>query len=217
MSDLYYDVVRFVGTQIFWSASRPTILHRERLDRPGAFLVAGNHLSPFDVPLMIYSSRRRLDFVSITEVFKNPFVARFYGSMNAFPLERTRPDPATVRVVIDRLERGRAVAMFPEGNIRTEEKSALNGGPIKPGVARIARMANVPIVPVVVLNSGAFHRFNAWYPLRRTRWGLAVGDPITPDPQTDEDQDVSRMLDALRAAWYALRDELRDRMKEDPA
>src|SRR5438105_14398105 len=115
MSDLFYTLIRTVGRHIFWVNSRPLVLHRQRLGRPGPFIVAANHQSPFDVALLIRHSPRHLDFVSVTEVFAKPFVGWFYGSLNTFPLDRSRPDVPTVRTILDRLNGGRAVAMFPEG------------------------------------------------------------------------------------------------------
>src|SRR5688572_6064556 len=101
----------------FWVSSRPTVMGIEHARRDGPFIVASNHLSPYDVALLMRHSPRRLDFVSIVEVFRHPLMAWFYSNMNAFPLDRHRGDPKTVRIILDRLERGRVVAMFPEGRI----------------------------------------------------------------------------------------------------
>ena len=208
MSDAFYSFIKFWGYQAFWVSSRPVILHRERVNRDGAFLLASNHLSPFDVPLLVYCTRRRLDFVSIVEVFRNPFVAWFYSSFNAFPLDRSRPDAPTVRVLLDRLKRGRVVAMFPEGYLRTEQTSVLAGGPFKPGVARLAQLADVPVVPAVVVNSGAYRKVKAWMPLKRIRWGANFGEPLTVRKDLPEDEARTVMLEELRQSWLALHNEL---------
>jgi 1-acyl-sn-glycerol-3-phosphate acyltransferase len=69
------------------------------------------------------STSRLLDFVSITEIFRKPLVAWFMSRMNAFPLDRSRVDSGTTRIILDRLKRGRTIVMFPEGNIRTAATS----------------------------------------------------------------------------------------------
>lgn len=212
MSDVYYNVVHAVGSAIFWGTSRPTILHRDRVNRPGAFILASTHLSPFDVPLLVRHAPRKLDFVSIVEVFRNPFVAWFYGSMNAFPLDRSKPDSPTVRIILDRLARGRVVAMFPEGNIRRLEDSVLNGGRMRPGAARLAQMANVPVLPAVVLNSEVYKKISAWLPFRHIRYGVIYGEPILI--QTDlEKTEAAKILEAeLKAAFIQLHRELIEAM-----
>lgn len=212
MSDLYYDIVYGIGTSIFWTCSRPLVLHRERSDRQGAFILAATHLTPFDVPMLIRHSRRRLDFVSIVEVFRNPFVAWFYGNMNAFPLDRSKPDSPTVRIILDRLQRGRAVAMFPEGGIRKMENSVLSGARMRPGVGRLAQLANVPIVPAVVLGAASFSRVSAWLPHRGTRYGVIYGEAISLDPGLEKIEATRVMEDRLREAFVELYRELKGGM-----
>ena len=209
MGDTYYRIVRALGRPVFGLASRPTVLHRERIDRPGALLIAPNHLSPYDVPCLIASTRQLLDFVSIVELFRNHLSAWFLGNMNAFPLDRGRVDPATTRKILDRLVRGRKLVMFPEGQIRRPETSLLAGGTFKPSVARLARLADAPLVPCVVLATGAFARAAAWAPVRRTRYAVAFGEPFRVDPSGDETAACDAAVARLRAAYESLYAELR--------
>ena len=81
------------------------------MPRSGPFILASNHLSPFDVPVLMRHTRRVLDFVSIVEVFRNPVMAWFYSSMGAFPLDRGRVDVRTTNIILERLRRGRAIAI----------------------------------------------------------------------------------------------------------
>lgn len=194
-----------IGRFPFWVSSRPVVLHADRAGRAGAYLLASNHLSPYDVPLLMRSTPRLLDFVSVVEIFREPFVGWFFGHMNAFPLDRSRKDPKTVRIVVDRLAAGRVVAMFPEGRVRAEGESVIHGGPFRPGVARIAQLASVPIVPVVVWGSGGYARPVNWLPLRRVRYGVAYGQPI-------EAHNIADAEAQLAAAYQQLYAELRDAM-----
>jgi 1-acyl-sn-glycerol-3-phosphate acyltransferase len=208
MSDIMYRLVVFIGRPAFKVSSSPVILHRDRGNIPGAFILAPTHLSNYDVPCLMKESRRLLDFMSITELYRKPFVAWFFTSVNVFPLERSRPDAATVRIVLDRLARGRVVVMFPEGNIRKEADSVVNGGHIKPGVARLARLAGVPIVPCCILGTGAYSRPASWLPLRRTRFGISYGKPLwarkdLPDSEADLAL-VAEMKQAYRELYVEL-------------
>jgi 1-acyl-sn-glycerol-3-phosphate acyltransferase len=204
VSDWFYNLVWYTFWPAFGVSSSPIVLHPERPRRPGAYLLAANHLSPFDVPCLIKESGRKLDFVSITEVFTNPFMAWFYGNMNAFPLDRGRVDLGTTRTILDRLRQGRAVGIFPEGGIRKEENSVLSGGRIKPGVIRLAQLANVPIIPAVLLGTSAYQRVLSWAPLRRVRYGINYGEPIEPN----SGENVDALEAQLRAAYRSLHAEL---------
>ncbi len=217
MSDLFYTFVHTIGSAIFFVSSRPTLLHVNRSRRKGAYILASNHHSPYDVPLLIYHTKRKLDFVSTVEVFSNRFAAWFYGNMNAFPLDRSKPDSPTVRTILDRLARGRVVAMFPEGGFRKPEDSVINGGRMRPGVARIAQMANVPVIPVVILDSKVYQSLTAWLPLKRMRYALIYGDPITLNPPLPKQEAAAAMEEDLKAAFIRLNQELEAAMKQNPS
>ena len=196
MSDRFYSVLRRLGAPAFLTSGRATVLGAEHTDRPGAYLLASNHESPYDVPLLMLHCRRAVDFVSITEVFERPFTRWLYGSMNAFPLDRSRPDAPTVRVLLDRLRRGRVVGLFPEGRMQRGGRSVLRTGRIRPGLGRLARLAGVPIVPAAVVGSPEYGRIRAWLPLGRTRYGVAFGPPI--EPGDDPAETEARFVAALR-------------------
>src|SRR3954453_19856921 len=201
MSDVFYNVIRWVGRPAFLLSSSPTVLHADRLNEPGPMIVAPNHLSPYDVPCLMASTRRKLDFVSVAEFFRNPVVGWFLRSMNAFPLDRGRRDSAATRKILERLERGRKVVMFPEGQIRTAETSVLVGGAFKESMVRLARLANVPIVPCVVLATGAFARPKAWLPFRRTRYAVNFCELLRIERSGDEESDCAEATERLKRAY----------------
>jgi 1-acyl-sn-glycerol-3-phosphate acyltransferase len=210
MSDAFYKIVRFLGRPAFVLSSSPTVLHADRLRTvSGAMILAPNHLSPYDVPCLMRSTPRLLDFVSIVEIFRNRLAGWFLGSMNAFPLDRSRVDPGTTRKILDRLERGRTVTMFPEGRIRTAATSVLAGAPFNASVTRVARLADVPIVPCVLLGTGAYGRAKAWLPLRRTRYAVNFGQPFHVDRDGDEKSQCAQAAERLKQAYDDLYCELR--------
>ena len=212
MSDLAYNVVWYTCFPVIWATSRPLVLHRERVDVPGAYILAPNHLSHYDVPCLMATSPRNLDFVSIVEVFRNPMVALLFGSVNVFPLDRSRPDSPTVRIILDRLRRGRVVAMFPEGYVREEADSVIHGAPFKPGVARIAQLADVPVVPTVILGTKAYSRVSSWAPVRGLRYGVNFGPPLRVRKDLDKAQAVTQFLAEMKEAYLDLYAELKAAM-----
>ncbi len=208
MSDAFYRLVRCIGRPAFARSSRPIYLHAQRVPASGPVIVAANHLSPYDIPCLMGAIDRPLDFVSIVEVFRNPLVAWFFRNMNAFPLDRRRADPATTRIILDRLRRGRAVAMFPEGRIPPPAESMLTGGPVRWSIIRLARLAGSPIVPGVILGTGVFSRPSAWKPVGRTKYAVAFGCPVMVDRQRDEAVACAAAEAQLMAAYRELYAEL---------
>jgi len=186
MGDLFYNTVCTIVRPVLRATSRPLIIDLHLVPRTGPVILAATHQSPFDVPVLMRHSKRPLDFVSVTEVFRNPLVAWFYGNMNAFPLDRWRPDAPTVRTILSRLKAGRAVAMFPEGAIRSGVDSVVHTRRIRKGIGRLALLSRAPVVPCVIINSDAYARVAGWLPFRQTRYGIIYGNPLDPSEDPDK-------------------------------
>jgi len=208
MSDFIYDWVVRICKPAFQVSSSPVVLHRERLEQPGAYILAPTHGSAYDVPCLMKESPRRLDFVSVTELYRNPLVATFFNSVNVFPLDRSRPDSPTVRKILQRLRQGRAVVMFPEGRLRKPDESVLNGGAMKPGVAKIAHLAGVSVIPAVLIDTGLYTKAISWLPVRGTRFGIAFGAPLRAPADAEEAASREALLAAIRRAYRELHVEL---------
>jgi 1-acyl-sn-glycerol-3-phosphate acyltransferase len=207
-----YRIIRCLGSPWLWIATNPLVLHSDRADRGDGYILAANHLSPFDVPLMIWKTPRHVDFVSIIELRKHALARVIFELMNTLYLNRNHRDPRTVRQAVRRLKKGRVIALFPEGALRREETSVINGGSFKPGIATIAQLANVPVIPCVVLDSAKLWRFKAWLPGRRTRLGLIFGQPIRVPANHDKKVARTLFVQELRKAYLDLARELRDEM-----
>jgi 1-acyl-sn-glycerol-3-phosphate acyltransferase len=207
VGNLFYNTVWALGYPAFWTSSSPVVLHRERAKLPGGYILASNHTSPYDVACLIAITPRVMDFVSITEIMNRPLPGWFFRNMGTFAVDRSRRDPQAVRAILERLERGRVVAMFPEGRIPSREQSVLHGGPIKRGIGRIAQLANAPIVPCVILGTVAYQKFTSWLPLQRTIYGVTFGEPIEPT-KSDQDPEGETLERRLRDAYQSLQTEL---------
>ena len=204
MSEFFYRAVRFVGRWAFRVASEPRILHAERAERPGAYLLAANHESVFDAPLLIATSPRVIYWLSIREIFRNPAARWFLSSMNASPLDRSKVDTVTVRTIVRHLRQGRVVGIFPEGGVKTGEDSALKQGSIHAGVCRLAMLARAPVLPCVVLGGRKFTRWTRWLPGAGTRWAVAFGEPIFPRLDRGPDSARKAMAEEIMLALRAL-------------
>ena len=178
MSDRFYTFVRIIGCHPFWLSGRPTIIGLHHTAAPGAWLLACNHQSPYDVALLICQSKRHLDFVSITELFRNPLLAWFFGSWNAFPLDRSRRDPAAIRTILSRLAAGRVVAMFPEGGFRPGGRSIVHRPPEDPDATaqpNVAAACDRPPPPVCADPTGPPK-------VHSPRPGVNAGPGVTASP-----------------------------------
>lgn len=208
MSEPFYRAIRLVSGAIFRLASQPVILHRERATRPGAFLLAANHVSPFDAPLLIAATPRVIYWLSIVEIFRHRFARWFLTAMLASPLDRSRVDTSTVRKIARHLRAGKVVGLFPEGGVRRGEDSVLGGAPLKDGIAKLAELADVPVLPCVVLGGDQFGRWTSWLPLFRTRWAVAFGKPLFLAADGDRSLGRQKLLAEIERSMRELHMEL---------
>lgn len=199
-------LVRFV----LGCVARIQILGPENANRAGAFLLAPNHISHFDPFFIGLMVRRKIDWMTMAEFFRPPAVGFLLRSIDAFPAERDRADLKTIRTAIDRLKSEGIVGLFPEGGIRDGARSLLEGAPLRGGVAALAQIANVPVVPCVILGTDRLYSRKQWLPFRRTKVWIAFGEPISSFPELQKAQARERIESNLAAAFKNLYAELRE-------
>ena len=133
---------------------RLEVLGHENIPKEGGVLLASNHQSYLDPPLLALCVWRIVTFVSKIENFETPILGPLVELGGAFPIVRGGDDQA-LEFFEDFLKKGKVIAIFPEGTIPAEEeiprsavepKTGLLKG--KTGAIRLALKAHVPIVPV---------------------------------------------------------------------
>ena len=176
----------------------------ENMNRAGAFLLAANHISHFDPPLISVIARRKIDWMALAEFFPVPLLGAFLRAVDAFPIERARAESGSIRTALARLKAGRVVGIFPEGGIRHGPRSVLEGAPLRAGAAALAHLAKVPIVPCVILGTDRLYAKKSWLPLRRTPVWIAFGDPIAHPDGADKSAARAATEAELAAAFRNL-------------
>ncbi|MDY6940011.1 MAG: lysophospholipid acyltransferase family protein [Cyanobacteriota bacterium] len=112
------------------------------LDRP--FVVASNHASIFDPPIVSCAVKRPVSFMAKEELFNIPGFKQAIELYGAYPVKRTASDRNAIRAAIKSLEEGWATGVFLQGT-RTSDGRITSP---KLGAAMIAAKAGVPILPV---------------------------------------------------------------------
>jgi len=152
-----------------WCGMRRTIHPAARLR--GSVLVACNHISVLDPPIVGTALPFEVSFVAKRELFRRPLVGWILRSFNAFPIQRGTADYVALDHAVALLRAGESVIMFPEG---TRQRPGRLGTP-RWGFGYVARRAGRPIVPVFV--RGTQDRRPRG--LRRHPLEIWVGEPFT--------------------------------------
>jgi 1-acyl-sn-glycerol-3-phosphate acyltransferase len=192
---LYYGVGKFLLSIIFRIIFRTHIVGRDRVPRRGGLLIVCNHISFADPPLLGVAMSRPVEFMTMVELFRKPWLAKLLRTVGCFPVDRSRIDHRAAREAIRRLRAGRCVVIFPEGGIRQTEQSVLGGDPIfKPGAGSIALLGEAAILPVIVRGTRKVYVGRNW--LRRETMDVTFGCPFSlwnpPGLSTEERRRRSR-------------------------
>src|ERR671911_395499 len=110
-----YETARFVLTPIAKVWFRLEVTGSEYVPKEGPVIIAPNHKSFYDSFFVGLATKRHLLFMAKTELFEGKKTARLLSALRAFPLRRGTADPDALRTAQVHLEKGRVLAMFPEG------------------------------------------------------------------------------------------------------
>lgn len=122
----------------------------ERVPASGPLILAANHVSNLDGPI-IASSAGRVRYVrgiGKAELFDVPVLGAYLRGTGCIRLDR-RGDVAAMRAAIDLIAGGGCLLMFPEG---TRSKDGARG-PAKAGTGFLAGETRAPVVPVRITNT----------------------------------------------------------------
>ena len=146
----------------------------------GPCVMVSNHISHFDPPLLSGYLPRKIDWIAMAELFGTKWSKAGFTWLDVIPVDRHGDDRQALRTAIKRLEAGRMIGIFPEGGIRDGERSILSGAEMREGAFLLAAKAACPVLPVVILGSERLYNRRNWFPWRRAKVTIAIGDPIFP-------------------------------------
>ena len=142
-----------------------TVTGAELVPRHGPVLLAPNHASYSDPPILGWATPRILWFMTKAHLFKSSLLGWAMRIFHAFPVEVEGVDREALRFSEQLMRAGRVLCIFPEGGVSDDGRLQ----PLKPGIGLIALRTGAPIVPVALVRT---HRF---LPANRSLPGFVRG------------------------------------------
>ncbi len=140
--------IYWFGWNLFGSAYRSLfglkVVGREHLVTEGAVLIASNHESFLDPPLIGTLYKDEMFYLARKTLMTGALLKWIYLAWNSIPVDQDRPDMTGLKAIIKLLSSGRRVLIFPEG----ERSLDGNFGAPQPGVGLIAVKSNAVIQPI---------------------------------------------------------------------
>ena len=160
----FFHYVALVTYDIFF---RGEVTGLEHLPRTGSFLIAANHSSFLDPPLIGSQVQRQIAYFARKTLWKPGLASWWLDTVGTIPVDRDGgQDVSAIKRVLRALKEDKGLILFPEG---TRSPDGALQAP-KAGVGLICCRAQVPVVPVRIF--GSFEAFG------KSR-GLRLGTPVT--------------------------------------
>lgn len=149
------------------------IHNEDRVPREGPVILAANHASFLDPPLIGSAVRRPINYLARESLFRFPIFGWYIKALNSVPVDRDGQGAKGLKMILDRLLKGGGIILFPEGT----RSSDGNLQPARSGVGLTVIKSNAPVVPVRILGS-----YKAWnrrqlFP-RPRKINIKFGKPI---------------------------------------
>ncbi|NMB11174.1 MAG: 1-acyl-sn-glycerol-3-phosphate acyltransferase [Firmicutes bacterium] len=170
---MFYRCVRSLVRAFFRLFFRWEVYGSHHLPSTGGVVLASNHVSYLDPPLMGCAVERPVHFMAKKELFDIPLLGRLIRGLNAFPVQRGVADRKAIRQAMEWLRNGEVVGIFPEGT-RGNGKTLLKA---QPGSVLLAVKAGVPIVPMAITGAEKVIPAGKRFP-RPVKIKVFVGEPI---------------------------------------
>lgn len=169
----------------FYVLSRVFLRYRtigqEHIPRKGGVVIAANHASYSDIPLLGCGIPRRVAYLGRATLFPNRFFNWALRSLGWIPLKTDRMDRKAFGEAISLIQAGKPVVIFPEGT-RSQDGNLKEG---KPGIGVIVAETQCQVIPAYI--SGSYEVL----PMGATRLRLHpvtiyFGEPLEFSPSPSE-------------------------------
>jgi len=185
---LLYGFLKIFCYFLFKLWLRLEVHGEENIPQHGAVVLAINHLSLLDPPVVGEAANRRVHYMAKAELFENPVFGYIIKCLGVFPVRRGAADKTAIKTGISYLKAQEVVAVFPEG---TRSKNGKLGR-VGSGAFMMAVAAKAEIVPVLIEGTD-LKRHRGW-PKVKVTFGRTIA--------YDKSQRATKeCLAALNARW----------------
>ena len=191
----WYGGVRSLASGILEVLLTREVTGLAHVPQAGGVIVASNHGSFWDPPVLGVVLPRPLRFMTRSSFFAVPLFGALIRSLGAFPVRKGTADLSGLRAAEAALARGEALLVFPEGGRMKDGRLH----PALPGLGLIAARTRAPILPVYVSGTNRIRRCM----VRREKVRVTIGNVLPPETWFPADHSSTL---AGRALYQAISD-----------
>ncbi len=154
------------------------VVGKQHIPRNGGFIIASNHQSIADPPLIVFAFNRPVFFMAKKGLFKTRIVSFFLRALHMYPVNRTGVDIDAIKWAEAILGAGRVLLIFPEG---TRSPYHLKEG--NDGIAYIVSRTKVPVLPVAITGTEEIKNVLR-IPFHFKKIKVSIGEPFRLPEET---------------------------------
>jgi len=195
-----YGVCHYLLRQFYETFFRGEAVGLENIPADGGFMIAANHVSHLDPPIVGALFPRQVCFFARKTLWKPGFASWWLNRVGVIPVDRDGgTDVGAIKRVLAALKQEKVIILFPEGTRSYDGKLQT----AKPGVGLLACRTGVPVVPARVF--GSFQAFGRDGTLRLgTPVTVVYGKPIPASDYDDSSAGKERYLLASQRIMAAI-------------
>lgn len=193
---MFYAYLRGLVVSLLWIVNGNVHYHHTHniLDEEENYILVAPHRTWWDPVYMAYAARpKQFIFMAKKELFANRVFGWWIRMCGAFPIDRENPSQQAIKHPINVLKKGnRSLVMFPSGSRHSTD--------VKGGVAVIAKMAKVKILPCVYVGPRSLKGL-----LARERVDMNFGEAIDiSDIKRMNDEGIEEVARRVQTSFDAL-------------
>lgn len=193
---MFYAYLRGLVAFLLWIANGNTHYHNvdKILNKDENYIMVAPHRTFWDPVFMAFAARpKEFIFMAKKELFKSRIFGWWIKMCGAFPIDRENPSQQALKYPINMLKKSnRSLVMFPSGSRHSSD--------VKGGVAVIAKMAKVKIMPVVYTGPMEFKGL-----ISGERVDMNFGNPIdVSDIKRMNDEGINEVANRIQAEFDRL-------------
>lgn len=173
----------------------------ERVPESGPVILASNHASFIDPPLVGSGLNRGINYLARESLFRFPGIGALLHSWNAVPVDRDGGGAAGLKKILDRLHDGGGIILFPEGT-RTKDGKLQ---PARSGIGLTVIKSDAPVVPVRVFGTFEAYGRHMKIPLPH-QIAVKYGEPMRFEALRAEAKNCSKTR--LKEIYQQVADEI---------
>jgi len=177
------------------------VFNADRVPQTGGVILASNHASFLDPPLVGSGLHRAINYLARESLFRFPGVGALLRSWQCVPVDRNGGGAAGLKGILDRLLAGGGIILFPEGT-RTQDGRLQ---PARSGIGLVVIKSEAPVIPVRVF--GTYEAYGRHLKIPRPRQvAVKYGQPMRFEQLRAEAKNCSKAR--LKEIYQEVADEI---------